>query len=65
MNKPSAQRRILNLPVTPLAAVLAVIALFTVARLILAGTIGMGVDEAYTVGVAHDLSLSYFDHPPL
>jgi hypothetical protein len=44
---------------------LAVIATFTVVRLLLAATVGLGVDGDYTVSVAHDLDLSYYDHPPL
>ena len=43
----------------------ALIVVFLVCRLILAGTLGLGVDECYDIGVAHDLKLSYFDHPPL
>jgi 4-amino-4-deoxy-L-arabinose transferase-like glycosyltransferase len=35
------------------------------ARLILAATLGLGVDESYAVSVARPLSLGYFDHPPL
>jgi len=46
-------------------AVLAAIALFTALRLALAAMLGLGVDEAYTLSVAHDLQLSYYDHPPL
>jgi 4-amino-4-deoxy-L-arabinose transferase-like glycosyltransferase len=46
-------------------AVLASIALFTALRLALAAVLGLGVDEAYTLSVAHDLQLSYYDHPPL
>jgi 4-amino-4-deoxy-L-arabinose transferase-like glycosyltransferase len=46
-------------------AVLAIIALFTALRLALSALVGLGVDEAYTLSVAHDLQLSYFDHPPL
>jgi 4-amino-4-deoxy-L-arabinose transferase-like glycosyltransferase len=45
--------------------VLAIIALFTALRLALAAVLGLGVDEAYTLSVAHDLQLSYYDHPPL
>ena len=44
---------------------LAIIALFTALRLALAATLGLGVDEAYTLSVARDLQLSYYDHPPL
>jgi 4-amino-4-deoxy-L-arabinose transferase-like glycosyltransferase len=45
--------------------VLAIIALFTALRLALAAVLGLGVDEAYTLSAAHDLQLSYYDHPPL
>ena len=45
--------------------VLALIALFTALRLALAAMLPLGVDEAYTLSVAHDLQLSYYDHPPL
>ncbi|MEP7065983.1 MAG: glycosyltransferase family 39 protein [Gemmatimonadota bacterium] len=34
-------------------------------RIILASTIGLGVDESYQVAVSRPLSLSYFEHPPL
>ena len=36
-----------------------------VARLVLAGTLGLGVDEAYTVATARVWALSTFDHPPM
>jgi hypothetical protein len=42
-----------------------IIGFATLARLVLAGAIGLGVDEAYMVSTARRLSLSYFDHPPL
>lgn len=38
---------------------------FLAARLVFAFTFGFGVDEAYSVAISRDLSLSYFDHPPL
>lgn len=44
---------------------LTVIATFTVMRLVLGATVGLGLDGDYTVSVAHDLELSYYDHPPL
>jgi len=44
---------------------LLIIGIFTAARLLLAAVLGLGVDEAYTLSVAHDLNLSYYDHPPL
>lgn len=34
-------------------------------RFLLAESTGLGVDESYAVAVARQLSLSYFDHPPL
>jgi hypothetical protein len=52
-------------PSRPDQAALAVIAAFTVLRVALAGALGLGVDEDYTLSVAHDLDLSYYDHPPL
>ena len=36
-----------------------------VARLVLAATLGLGVDEAYTVATARTWALSSFDHPPM
>lgn len=47
------------------ATALAIIAVFTAGRLLLGAVLGLGVDEAYTLSVAHDLQLSYYDHPPL
>jgi 4-amino-4-deoxy-L-arabinose transferase-like glycosyltransferase len=38
---------------------------FAVARLLFAFTIGLGIDESYTIAISRGLSLSYFDHPPL
>jgi len=45
--------------------VAALIAVATALRLLLAGALGLGVDESYAVSVSRGLSLSYFDHPPL
>ena len=45
--------------------VLAIIAVATALRVALAAVLPAGVDEAYSVGVARQFSLSYFDHPPL
>ncbi len=50
---------------SPDRAAATLILVFLVFRLILAATLGLGVDECYDIGVAHDLKLSYFDHPPL
>ena len=49
----------------PERLVLALIGFFLVFRLLIAATLGLGVDETYTLASARDLSLSYFDHPPL
>ena len=38
---------------------------FLAARFAFAFSLGFGIDEAYTVPIARDLRLSYFDHPPL
>ncbi len=46
-------------------AALALIAAFTIARLALDLSLGLGADEAYTVAISRRLALSYFDHPPL
>jgi hypothetical protein len=43
----------------------ALIAAFTLLRLLSAALVGLGVDEAYTLAIARQLQLSYFDHPPL
>ena len=43
----------------------AILVAFLAARLVFAIALGLGVDEAYTLPISRDLSLSYFDHPPL
>ncbi|MGB6538893.1 MAG: glycosyltransferase family 39 protein, partial [Xanthobacteraceae bacterium] len=55
----------LSLARSPERTVIGLIVAFTVYRLILAATLGLGVDESYGIGVSHDFALSYFDHPPL
>lgn len=45
--------------------VLAIIALATLVRLLVAALLPAAVDEAYSIGVARQFSLSYLDHPPL
>lgn len=45
--------------------ILAVIAIGSLVRFLLAATVGLGVDESYAVAIARQFSLSYFDHPPL
>jgi 4-amino-4-deoxy-L-arabinose transferase-like glycosyltransferase len=44
---------------------LTILAGFLVARLVFALSLGLGIDESYTVAISRRLSLSYFDHPPL
>src|ERR1700733_3005400 len=46
-------------------AVLQLIVWTGLARLALAGVLGLSVDESYTVAISRHLDLSYFDHPPL
>lgn len=50
---------------SPREYVLLVIVATLLGRIILASTIGLGVDESYQVSVSRPLSLSYFEHPPL
>ncbi|MFI5231246.1 MAG: glycosyltransferase family 39 protein [Gemmatimonadales bacterium] len=47
------------------AVVIAVLAIGTMLRFLVAEATGLGVDESYAVTVARQFSLSYFDHPPL
>ena len=42
-----------------------IIGLGAALRLALAASVGFGQDETYSVAVARQLALSYFDHPPL
>ena len=55
----------LSIARSPERLAIGLILAFSVYRLVLAATLGLGVDEAYGIGVSHDLDLSYFDHPPL
>ena len=50
---------------SPRDDVLLIIITTLIGRIILASTIGLGVDESYQVSVSRPLSLSYFEHPPL
>jgi 4-amino-4-deoxy-L-arabinose transferase-like glycosyltransferase len=38
---------------------------FFIARLVFAFSLGLGIDESYTIAISRRLNLSYFDHPPL
>jgi Dolichyl-phosphate-mannose-protein mannosyltransferase len=44
---------------------LTILAGFLIARLAFALSLGLGIDESYTIAISRRLSLSYFDHPPL
>lgn len=51
--------------ISPRITVMLIILISSLLRMILAASIGLGVDESYVVSIARTLSLSYFDHPPL
>jgi 4-amino-4-deoxy-L-arabinose transferase-like glycosyltransferase len=44
---------------------LALIVLTALARVLLDASVGLSVDESYTLAIARRFALSYFDHPPL
>jgi hypothetical protein len=46
-------------------AVLILIAATMVVRILFAWSLGLGIDESYTVATGRHPQLSYFDHPPL
>jgi 4-amino-4-deoxy-L-arabinose transferase-like glycosyltransferase len=46
-------------------AVLILIAATIVVRVLFASSLGLGIDESYTVATGRHPHLSYFDHPPL
>jgi Dolichyl-phosphate-mannose-protein mannosyltransferase len=46
-------------------AVLVLIAATMVVRVLFASSLGLGIDESYTVATGRHPQLSYFDHPPL
>lgn len=48
-----------------LRVLLGLVALTFVAHCVLAATIGLGIDEAYTVATSRIWALSTFDHPPM
>ena len=57
--------RVGTLLVTPEGGVVFLILVTLLARLLFAGTIGLGIDESYMVAAGRTLQLGYFDHPPL
>lgn len=64
---PAALRREIafGLSATPGQLVLFVLLLGSAIRIAVAASIGLGVDEAYTLANARSLQWSYYDHPPL
>jgi len=50
---------------SPARSALLIVLIATALRLYSAAMLGLGVDESYMVTIARQLSLSYFDHPPL
>ncbi len=48
-----------------LRALVAFISIVTLARVVLAASVGLGVDEAYTVATSRVMALGTFDHPPM
>ncbi|MGP8119731.1 MAG: ArnT family glycosyltransferase [Xanthobacteraceae bacterium] len=50
---------------SPERVVVGLIVASLILRTLLAATLSLSADESYGIGVAHDLNLSYFDHPPL
>lgn len=50
---------------SPERVAIGLILAFLIFRLVVAATLGLGVDECYGIGVSHDFDLSFFDHPPL
>jgi 4-amino-4-deoxy-L-arabinose transferase-like glycosyltransferase len=48
---------------TPARAAIIAVSLATLIRLILAASMGLGIDESYMIAAAHSFQLSYFDHP--
>lgn len=49
----------------PARAITLLIVAATALRLVLAGIVDLGLDEAYAVAVGRHFQLSWFDHPPL
>jgi HAMP domain-containing protein len=45
--------------------VLVLIGVALVGRVIVAATVGLGIDESYTVATARSFALGTYDHPPL
>jgi Dolichyl-phosphate-mannose-protein mannosyltransferase len=46
-------------------AIWLIIAIGSLLRLALAASVGLSVDESYSVAIGRQLALGYFDHPPL
>jgi len=52
-------------PMSTERIVLAIIIATMIVRIIFASSLGLGIDESYTVATGRHLQLGYFDHPPL
>src|SRR5271169_6404814 len=50
---------------TPAGAVILLILATSLARLLFAASLGLGIDESYMVAAGRQLRLGYFDHPPI
>jgi hypothetical protein len=50
---------------SPGGAVVALIAVASAVRLLMAAALGLGIDESYMVAAGRRLQWGYFDHPPL
>jgi hypothetical protein len=61
----TSRKTFVSLRDNPDVVALAIIGAFLACRLGIAAALGFAVDESYAVASARDLSLSYFDHPPL
>lgn len=61
----TSRKTLVSLRENPDTVALAIIGAFLACQLGIAAVLGFAVDESYAVASARDLSLSYFDHPPL
>ncbi|XSG80903.1 MAG: ArnT family glycosyltransferase [Methyloligella sp. ZOD6] len=50
---------------SPVNAVVAIILVTAIVRIVFALSLGLGIDESYTVATGRDIQLGYYDHPPL
>ncbi len=62
---PSSDRTVAGLPGRPESRLAALILAALALRFLFAASLGLGMDEAYTVATSRTLALSGFDHPPM